>query len=111
MNCLRIGAFLHQSAPIMVHHEELLLGWEKVFEKYSVKGLGQSKEVSRGGYGLGIGLRKEPLIQAEIAAAEERLSELLRILRRQIGTGAVVPEQFSARLIHFYRAVLHPQDR
>ena len=103
----------------MGHHEELLKSWEMVFDKYyeekrlvKSKVINTSNVIDRFDPGLIVNLAstKNPPLQPSMSA-EERLSELFRVFSQRVGTGAVIPEMFSARLIHFYRAVLHPQDR
>ena len=44
-------------------------------------------------------------------SSQVNLGELLRVFGARVGSGAVIPEQFSMRLVSFYRSTLRPEDR
>ena len=44
-------------------------------------------------------------------SSQLNLGELLRIFGARVGSGAMIPEQFSMRLVSFYSSTLRPEDR
>ena len=77
------------------HQEHLLRRWARILTRYEALGRSEKRIASC----------------SDTSAApkeQEQLPELLRVFGRG---QALVPEQLSRRLVHFYTHVLQPQDR
>ena len=88
-------------------HEALLSQWDRLLNQYH-GGMGShTGRLQSQGQGctpqtidLESGSRSP---EVSLPAVSERLSELLRAFSQSVGAGAVVPDQFSHRLMSFFR--------
>ena len=136
---LHTSAFLH-SASTDEQHEELLGQWTRVFDRYAELRLKPSPphqqqkqhagdpETSRTSVSSSamqdalkqwqpIGRARQQVpgdskqLPGDFSSTQLNLGELLRVFGARVGSGAVVPEQFSMRLVSFYSSTLRPEDR
>lgn len=77
------------------HQEHLLRRWARILTRYEALSRSEERIASSSD-------------ASAIPKEQEQLPELLRVFGRG---QALVPEQMSRRLVHFYTHVLQPQDR